>query len=152
MSTLAVSIFTSSFCNCASWRAVFDRRPLVEGQIRSALYARTMGRGPSIPRRISSNRRRVKARRRIGAGPLRVHDSISDRIAHQAGRLVEIQLLHETRPMRLDRLRGDAEELGHRARGLSLGDELQDLALAGRERVWRGVVLAERGGHDAGGD
>lgn len=62
--------------------------------------------------------------------PLGLDQPTSDGVAHQAGRLANVQLLHEASTVGLDRLDAYTEERRDLFRRLSLGDELQDLPLA----------------------
>ena len=59
-----------------------------------------------------------------------------------------MQLSHDVRPVRLDRLHADAERRRGRFVALPFGDELNDLAFAGRhdgcpELVLRGVSTTD---------
>ena len=57
-------------------------------------------------------------------------------------RAVEVKLIHQMGPMRLDRLDADVQHLANFAIGLPLGNQLQHLPLAGGQPVI--VVLACR--------
>src|ERR1700730_16455375 len=61
----------------------------------------------------------------------------ADRVAHQARRLVDVELPHQPGSMRLGRLGADPEQPGDLFRGLPLADELEDLALSRSEQLSR---------------
>src|SRR5882762_5997765 len=85
-----------------------------------------------------------------GLTNLRLRDSMPDRIAHQARRVMNIELLHELGAVRLDGLRADREPCRDRLGGMTFGDQLQHLALAYRERggrvLRREISLGDRAG------
>ena len=64
-----------------------------------------------------------------------VHEPSARGVADQLGRVVDAELLHQPRAVVLRRLRLDAEDGGDLLGGLSLGDEVEDLPLAWRERA-----------------
>src|SRR5262245_52293950 len=55
------------------------------------------------------------------------------RVAHQLGRVVDAELLHQAVAMVVGRLDADAEGARDLLRRLALDDEMEDLALARRE-------------------
>src|SRR5258706_3306237 len=137
MSTFAVSMRTPPFVG-----TLFRRRPLSPGQVRAVREAGQSGDSRQSPRGDTANAARGIARLS------RVDDAGADRVADEAGDLVNPELLHEARPVRLRRLRRDAEELRHRTSRLPLRHELEHLALARGQRVDRDVVTAEGGLYD----
>src|SRR5207247_2803814 len=68
-------------------------------------------------------------------------DAAADGVAHQSGRLVDAELRHDARPVRLGSLDADSEKGGDLLRGLPLRDQLQDLAFPRAERIGREVGL-----------
>src|SRR2546427_1138090 len=59
----------------------------------------------------------------------------ANRVPDDAGGVWRVELLHDPCPVGLNGLGADAEDLGDLLRRVALGDELQDLALPGRQRV-----------------
>jgi hypothetical protein len=55
---------------------------------------------------------------------------VSDRVADELGGLAHAELAHQARTVRLDRLRADPELRADLLRGVALGDQAEDLALA----------------------
>src|SRR5438445_9753870 len=76
-------------------------------------------RGPAFPR----------------PGPSGLDQATADGVADEPGGLVDAGLFHDPCPVGLRGLDADPQELGDLLRRLALGDELQHLALAGRQRV-----------------
>src|SRR4029077_3149249 len=62
-----------------------------------------------------------------------LHEAVAYRVAHEPSDVVDLEPVHEQRPMRLDRFDAHAEDARDLFRGLALGDELQRLALPRRE-------------------
>ncbi len=85
--------------------------------------------GVATPRAHRRSREAVRLFDRVGA-----HDALADRVADQARRVVDVELGHQPGTVRVHGLRGDAERARDLAIGVPLGDELQDLSLAIRER------------------
>ena len=78
------------------------------------------------------------ARQRIGVADVEKHREESglynaspDRVPHQAGGLVNIQLLHQSGAVRFRRFHTDAQQGCHVFRRFSLGDQLEYLPLPG---------------------
>src|SRR3989442_48458 len=67
-------------------------------------------------------------RRRPG---LRCDQPLPDGVADQARDVVDVELLHHARAVKLGRLEGDPEQRADLLRGLALCHELPDLALPG---------------------
>src|SRR6185436_15019866 len=65
------------------------------------------------------------------------HEPTADRVTHESGRLVNLELSHELGAVRLGRLHAQAEHHGDFLRRLALGDELEHLAFARRQRIGR---------------
>src|ERR1700739_20541 len=83
---------------------------------------------------------------------LRLTETVTDRVAHQARGIVYIELLHQLGAVRLDRLAADAESCGDRLGRTPLRDQLQHLALAhrkGSDRALARAVGLSDGGRDS---
>src|SRR2546425_13294106 len=59
----------------------------------------------------------------------------ANRVADDAGSIRRVELLHDPGPVGLDGLGADPEELGDLLRRLALGDKVQHLAFARRQRI-----------------
>src|SRR5688500_19545461 len=71
-------------------------------------------------------------------------EAAADRVARELDAVAHAELLEDVGPVRLDRLLADREQLGDLAVRVALGDELDDLLLARRERIL-GELLAGAG-------
>src|SRR3954452_1424922 len=79
------------------------------------------------------------SRRRAGTRPtLGLGQSAPDRVAHELDAVAHAELAQQVRPVRLDRLLREVQRLGYLLVRVRLGDQLQDLLLARRERLVRG--------------
>src|ERR1700688_4827233 len=78
--------------------------------------------------------------RRRPASALGRNQAVADGVAHEAGNVVDVELLHEGGAVRLDRLDAGREQGGDLLGRSSLGDELEDLALARRQVLARAPV------------
>src|SRR5215469_18638891 len=68
-----------------------------------------------------------------GAGlPLGRNETDADRVADQAGDVVDVQFFHELSPVGLDGLHAHAEQSGDLLGGVSFGNQLEDFALPKR--------------------
>jgi len=98
------------------------------------------GSGPSAPRGTSPSPAPEGARMRRGAAPAHpsddrdldaaLDDAPRDGVAREAGRIVDVQLVHQVLPVLLDRLDADVEPGRDLLVGLALGDQLDDLQFA----------------------
>src|SRR4051794_28488834 len=90
------------------------------------------------------------SRRRAGTRPtLGLGQPAPDRVAHELDAVAHAELAQQVRPVRLDRLLREVERLGDLLVRVRLGDQLQDLLLARRERlVGAGRVVAHPLAHD----
>src|SRR3954451_6189564 len=92
------------------------------------------------------------------AASSRLHEPTPDRIPRELDAVAHPELLEDVRAVALDRLLADDEHLRDLVVGVRLGDELDDLLLAWRERVARRrlpparalEVLAHERAHRAG--
>src|SRR5690348_4362981 len=92
----------------------------------------------------TSRRRAGTARPRLG---LRAPGA--DRVAHKLHAIAHAELAQQVRAVRLDGLLGEVERLGDLLVRVRLGDQLQDLLLARRQRlVGAGRVVAHPLAHD----
>src|SRR3954447_18101653 len=69
---------------------------------------------------------------------LRLYETAADGVAGELDAVAHGELLEDVRAMALDRLLGDEEHLADLLVGVRLGDELDDLLLAGREHLATG--------------
>src|SRR5207249_2914604 len=69
--------------------------------------------------------------------------TLTDRVANDAGGVGRVELLHDVRPVRLGGLHADAERLGDFLRGLAGRDQLQHFPLTRRERIGRQLRLRQ---------
>src|SRR4029077_14902141 len=86
-------------------------------------------------RRQLGSYRTIRLRSYASARHLRLCHTAPDGIAHQARRFVNIELAHELRAVRLDRLGTDAKLRGDVLGRTALGDELQHLPLPHGESI-----------------
>src|SRR6266496_1929567 len=90
---------------------------------------------------------------RSGKGPkLSLDQAASDRVPDEPRGVVYLELPHDASSVRFGRLGADAQSLRDLLGRLAFRDELQDLAFALRERVFRQRPAAEVGVHDDAGD
>src|SRR5262245_32132783 len=69
--------------------------------------------------------------RRVGSGRgLQLDEPLPEGVADEPGGVVNVELRHDVSAMRLGGLHTDVEQLSDLLRGLALGDQLEDLALA----------------------
>src|SRR5262249_54921669 len=68
---------------------------------------------------------------------LRTRNARAYCITHEPGDVVDVQSRHELRAVGLDGLDGKAKAVSNVLGGIALGDQLQDLALAGGEPLQR---------------
>ena len=71
-------------------------------------------------------------------------EALADGVTDEARRLVDLQLRHDPRPVGLSGLGADAEELRDLLGRPAFGHELQNLALAIRQRVAGKLRLVQR--------
>ena len=87
----------------------------------------------------------ARARRPPATGPARLglDEAAADRVAHELDAVAHAELAQQVGAVGLDRLLGEVQDLGDLRVGVRLGDQLDDLLLARRERLARpgGVVL-----------
>src|SRR5262249_4793927 len=135
MSTLAVSICTTSLVGLLVGTS--DTRV-----IETTLYARSGCRNPGNPGFLAG---KITQDAEGGVSEkLSLDDASPDRVAHEPGRVVDLELGHDPRPVGLRGPGADAQELGDLLGGLAFGHELQDLALAVGQVIARERRLAER--------
>src|SRR5882762_9929080 len=126
----------------------------IMGSLPAATRAASITARRTAPRQRSPvfrvGRGRVRGSGISGLTNLRLRDAVPDRIAHQARRVMNIELLHELGAVRFDGLRADREPCRDRLGGMTFGDQLQYLALAYRERggrvLRREISLGDRAG------
>ena len=94
-------------------------------------------RGLSRPQKIREGERRDFALWSLVGGD----EADADRVADEARDVVEVELGHDAAAVALDRLDTEVERAGDLGAGAALADELEDLALARRERAVRGGLL-----------
>src|SRR5215510_15656407 len=75
---------------------------------------------------------------------LSLDDAPADRVADEAGGVVDLELGHDPRAVGFGGLGADAEELGDLLGRLAFGDELKHLALAVGQGIARQRRLSER--------
>src|SRR5216683_535755 len=75
----------------------------------------------------------------VNARELWLHKALSKGVADELGGGMDVELAHRGGAMGLDRLDADAEQQRRPLVAVALGDELNDLAFARRQRV--GLVL-----------
>src|SRR3954471_16128515 len=76
------------------------------------------------------------SRRRACTPPrLSLGQSAPDRVAHELDAIAHAELAQQVGPVRLDRLLGQVQDLGDLLVRVRLGDQLEDLLLARRERL-----------------
>jgi hypothetical protein len=80
----------------------------------------------------------------MAAGESGLDQAFADGVANEPRRLVDVELAHDGRAVRIGRLHADTEDLGDLLRRLALGDELQDFALALAEPIGTGLRAACR--------
>src|SRR5437773_9572560 len=86
---------------------------------------------------------------------LRFDQPRANRVPHQPGRLVDVQLFHDAGAVEFGRLDADLQDARDLLRALPLHQQLQHLQLAVRERLprsGRGPQGLDHGGGDAGTD
>ena len=81
-------------------------------------------------------------------------DAVGDRVTCEFGDIVQVELAHDVAAVDLYRGRGDVQPFGNTCRGVALGDELQHLTLACRQRMRAGaqVGIEAQGAGDRAGD
>jgi hypothetical protein len=73
-----------------------------------------------------------------------LHQLVADRIAHESGGRGELELAHDRRAMRLDRLDAYAEERADFPVGVALGNQLDDTALSIGKGCSRSIAPREK--------
>src|SRR5712664_661486 len=77
-----------------------------------------------------------------------MQQALADCIAHQARHFMDVKLFHDVVAMGFRRLETDIEQPGNLFRGVSLRDQLQDLALARSQWICSLVGTFQDGVHD----
>src|SRR5438874_1698023 len=72
---------------------------------------------------------------------LQADDALSDGVADEVGAVLRVELRHDVRLVRLDRLDADEELAADALVRVALGDQLQYFALAARQQVVAGLRL-----------
>src|SRR5882724_596754 len=80
-----------------------------------------------------------------------MQQALADCIAHQARDFMDVKLFHDVVTMGFRRLETDIEQPGNLFRGVSLRDQLQDLALARGQWICSLVGTLKDGVHDRRG-
>src|SRR5262245_5885496 len=134
-------------CRTIAWSSASRTRvPMPRqstGDTRRANRATAANRVGKIPEGSGESRRPAGSAWESG-----LDQSAANRVTNEPGGLVDIGLLHDARSVRLRGLEADPEQLGDFFGRLPLGDELQNLALARRQRVGRHIGLGQEGLHD----
>src|SRR5689334_24371066 len=72
---------------------------------------------------------------------LRFDQPAADGVPHETGGVMEIQLVHNTMPMRFRRFHAHSQQARHFLGRHTLSDQLQHFAFSGRQRVGRYVTF-----------
>ena len=73
----------------------------------------------------------------------RLDDAPPDGVANEAGRVVNLEFVHDSGSVGLGALHGEAQERGDLLRRVSLGKQLKRMALPGRQRIRRQIAAGQ---------
>src|SRR2546425_12436529 len=118
-------------CRTISWSSARRMRVSILARVLLAQERREIRKAPQIgPGKSLTAPRDARA-----AGASGLDQATADGVADEPGGLVEAGLFHDPCPVGLRGLEADPQESGDLLCRLALGDKLQHLSLAGRQRV-----------------